>query len=416
MLRGAHMKIKQIIGNKISGEIKKIKHKLLGKANNLGVKRAVFSNFYGFSNYADNNEDRNYNTFAENGYIRNVIANYSAKLVAKSVASVPLLLSHQSQRGEREMVFQHPILELLRQPNPYTSGIDFMEHIAMHQMISGNAYILKIKNSKGDIKELYALRPDRITVEVNERGITGYKYTTNNKEITYKMDQINGECDVLHIRNFHPTNDVLGLSVFESASYSIEQHNQASVWTQALLKNSARPSGVLVVKNENGTNLTEEQYNKLKEQMDECFSGYGNAGRPMLLEGGLEWQSIGYKPVELDLTNSKNAMAREIALAFGVPSYLLGIPGDNTYNNLSEAKTILWEQTVLPMLTNILNYLGNWLRHDYEDKNFNLTYDIEKISIFAEHRERMFDKLNKVDFLTANEKRAILGFPPSKDM
>jgi phage portal protein BeeE len=74
----------------------------------------------------------------------------------------------------------------------------------------------------------------------------------------------------------------------EAGAYAIDQHNEASKWNQALMQNGARPSGALVVQmNKDGdANLSEEQFERLKSQLDEQYSGHSNAGRPMLLEGG----------------------------------------------------------------------------------------------------------------------------------
>src|SRR3546814_1188179 len=84
------------------------------------------------------------------------------------------------------------------------------------------------------------------------------------------------------------------------------------------------------------------------------FQGAANAGRPMLLEGGLKWQSLSLTPADMDFTETKAAAAREIALAFGVPPMLLGLPGDNTYANYQEANRALWRLTILPLVTKIV--------------------------------------------------------------
>ena len=83
--------------------------------------------------------------------------------------------------------------------------------------------------------------------------------------------------------------------------------------------------------------------------MEAQFAGAGNAGRPLLLEGGLKWQAMSLTPADMDFAGLKAAAAREIALAFGVPPMLLGLPGDATYANYREANRALWRLTVLPM-------------------------------------------------------------------
>ena len=98
----------------------------------------------------------------------------------------------------------------------------------------------------------------------------------------------------------------------------------AAAWNRALLENAARPSGALVFDASDGGGLTAEQFDRLKGELLAAYQGSANAGRPMVLEGGLKWQSLALSPAEMDFAELKAAAARDIALAFGVPPMLLG--------------------------------------------------------------------------------------------
>ena len=152
--------------------------------------------------------------------------------------------------------------------------------------------------------------------------------------------------------------------------YSIDQHNNAASWNQALLQNGARPSGAIIVKGADGrpSELTDEQFSWLKEMIEEDFTGAVNADKPMILEGGLDWKEISLSPKDMDFIEGKHSAARDIALAFGVLPQLLGIPGDNTYSNLVEARTTLWEQTILPLAQNTIDHIGRWLAKLYKQE------------------------------------------------
>ena len=125
-----------------------------------------------------------------------------------------------------------------------------------------------------------------------------------------------------------------------------------------MLDNAARPSGALVYEPGDGAGLSGEQFERLRAELEAQFAGAGNAGRPLLLEGGLKWQAMSLTPAEMDFAGLKAAAAREIALAFGVPPMLLGLPGDATYANYKEANRALWRLTVLPMAERILSGLS----------------------------------------------------------
>ena len=159
-------------------------------------------------------------------------------------------------------------------------------------------------------------------------------------------------------------------------------HNASAQWNRALLENAARPSGALVYDGgADAAGLTGEQFDRLKAELADAFAGGGNAGRPMLLEGGLKWQSLSLSPADMDFAELKAAAARDIALAFGVPPMLLGLPGDNTYANYREANRALWRLTLLPLTGKILAGLEEGLRPWFPE--LSLTVDPDRIPALA---------------------------------
>jgi HK97 family phage portal protein len=356
---------------------------------------------------------RDYKQFADEAYIKNVIANRAINMIAHAAASVPIKLFEKSVTGKLPLA-NHPILSLLSRPNPSYSGKEFFAMLYIYRQISGNAYILTVHAANNRPSELYILRPDRVVVLPGENYVpAGYKYTVGGENYIYPVDPITGKSQILHLKNFHPLSDWYGLSPIEAAAYSIDQHNECGQWNQALLQNGARPSGAIVVKDINGkpSKLTNQQYGQLKRSLEEMFEGPANSGRPLLLEGGLEWQEMSLSPKDMDFIEGKHSSARDIALAFGVPPQLLGIPGDNTYSNLAEARIALWEQTIIPLVENVVEHLNNWLIPFYQP-NLELSYDIDSISALAPKRDSTWRRIGDCKFLTINEKRNALGFAP----
>jgi HK97 family phage portal protein len=358
--------------------------------------------------------DRDYAQFAQEAYIKNVIAHRAMDMVSSAAASIKFKLNAIGPKGARREIKIHSVLDILKQPNPAQAMGDFLQALYHYRLISGNAFIQAIGPKDMPPSELYLLRPDRMAV-IAGKGImpAGYRYTVGDRSIDFPIDRISGRSRIAHLKNFHPLNDWYGLSPIEAAAYSIDQHNQSGAWNQALLQNGARPSGALVVRvdGQSGGALSEEQYNRVKHQIDEQFSGAANAGRPILLEGGLEWKEMSLTPKDMDFIEAKNSSARDIALAFGVPPQLLGIPGDNTYANLQEARLALWEQTIIPLVACTTDALNNWLVPMFNDK-VELTPDTDGISALALRNQAIWDRVEKVTFLTDNEKRAAVGYGP----
>jgi HK97 family phage portal protein len=113
----------------------------------------------------------------------------------------------------------------------------------------------------------------------------------------------------------------------------------------------------------------------------------------------------------MDFMEAKHTAAREIALAFGVPPMLLGIPGDNTYANYQEANRAFWRHTVLPLGNRIGAALAQWLGPAF-GKDLALMIDTDRIDALNADRDSLWERVTKAPFLTVNEKRELLGFSP----
>ena len=350
---------------------------------------------------------RNYTALAKEGFMRNPVAYRCVRMIAESAASIPFTL----REGETELD-THPLLDLLKKPNPAMSGTEVFEDWYSYLQIAGNAYFEAVALDD-EIRELYVLRPDRIKVIPGPEGWpSAYEYSAGGRSIRFAQETQNGVSPIYHMALFHPDNDHYGLSPLEAAACAIDIHNAAGAWNKALLDNSARPSGALVYQGrEGGGNLSADQFNRLKAELENAFQGMDNAGRPMLLEGGLDWKSMGYSPREMDFIDAKHTAARDIALAFGVPPMLLGIPGDNTFSNYAEANRNFWRQTILPLVAKTAMALGNWLAPAFGG-DLQLGFNPDRIEALSLEREALWKRIAAADFLTPDEKRSAVGYGP----
>ncbi|WP_404405416.1 phage portal protein [Pelagibacterium halotolerans] len=338
---------------------------------------------------------------ANEGFAKNPVVYRCVRLVAESAARVPLEV-----RDGARVLTDHPVLDLVARPNRRQTGAALLESVYSYLQTAGNAY-LDAALVEGAVKGLYGLRPDRMAVIAGGDGWpVGFSYTANGRTMKLMLDT-EPIPRVLHLSLFHPLDDHYGFAPVEAAQASLETHNAASRWNKALLENAARPSGALVYSAAAG-NLTEDQYQRLKVELEEGFAGAVNAGRPMVLEGGLDWKSIALSPRDMDFLEAKNAAAREIALAFGVPPMLLGIPGDNTYANYAEASRALWRQTVIPLVRRVTAELSAWLAPAFEGAE--LVPDFDGIEELAAERAAEWKRVGEADFLSDAEKRELLGF------
>ena len=131
----------------------------------------------------------------------------------------------------------------------------------------------------------------------------------------------------------------------------------------------------------------------------------------MVLEGGLDWKPMSLTPKDMEFIATKHVAAREIALAFGVPPMLLGIPGDNTFANYAEANRSFWRQTVLPLVGRTAEALTNWLAPAF-GQGLRLTFDSDAIEALSAERQALWARVGAADFITQDEKRAAVGYAP----
>ena len=349
---------------------------------------------------------RDTGTLTRGGFLGNPVGFRAVKLISEAAAALPLILQDAERRYEA-----HPVMTLIRRPNPAQGKAELFEAVYAQILLSGNAYLEAVAGVTGGgvPAELHVLRSDRMSLVPGADGWpVAYDYTVGTRR--HRFDMTGGAAPVCHIRAFHPQDDHYGLSPMQAAATAIEVHNAASRWSKALLDNAARPSGAIVYRGEGGATLTSDQYARLVEEMEAHHQGARNAGRPMLLEGGLDWKPMGFSPSDMEFQKTKEAAAREIAIAFGVPPMLIGIPGDATYANYQEANRAFYRLTVLPLVAKVTASVGHWLS-GFTGEAVELRPDLDQVPALAVERDQQWARVGAADFLTEAEKRAALGLP-----
>ena len=374
-----------------------------GRATNAPAERKTASGFVALHLQGEASwTRRDYGTLAREGFMRNAVAHRSVRMIAEAAGALRWLLY-----DGRQEIDAHPLLDLLARPNQRQAGQSFLEALYGYLLISGNAYCELVV--AGDERELHLLRPDRTSVVTDGAGWpVGIEHGTGRakRRVALRAGEDGG---ALHLRLFHPLDDHYGLPPLEAALTALDLHNASGRWNKALLDNSARPSGALVYAPKDGGNLTEDQFERLRRELEEGYSGATRAGRPLLLEGGLDWKAMGLTPKDMDFVEARNAASRDIALAFGVPPMMLGIPGDNTYSNYQEANRAFYRLTVLPLAERVAAELSAWLSPLF-GTTLRLAIDSDQIDTLSGDRDALWARINAAGFLSEDEKREAVGY------
>ena len=356
-----------------------------------------------------------YQDLAKEGYLKNAIVYRCVNEISKGAGAVDFMLKNNDM-----MVEEHPLLDLLNRPNPLQSSSEFFNSLFGFLLLSGNAYILKVGSEVGSPRELHLLRPDRIQIKGGGKPIPDrYEYIVNGRvQNVFDVDQDTGSSEIKHIKLWNPLDDYYGCSPLQAAAEEVDQHNLSSKHNINLLNNGARPSGAVIFKPKDdqgfAVNLTESQRQQLLTDLNNRFVGSGNAGRPMLLEGDFDWREMGLSPKDMDFINLKHMSATDIALCFGVPSQLVGVPDSQTYSNIAEARLALYEETIIPHLKLIQSDLNEWLVPMFSEE-LEFCYDIDGIPALAERKRKTYENITSAvntGIMTRNEAREIIGLSP----
>ena len=366
---------------------------------------------------------RRFDKLADEGYNQNPIVHRAINLIATAIAGIPWRLYEKGNRSgtliggttaptttpsrRRGMEIEtHPLLDLMARPNPTQGWGKFIEAYVAYLYVAGNSYLWanRANGGKGAPVELWTMRPDRMRIVPDEKQfVAGYTYEVNGKHVDFAAP------DVLHTKMFAPLDDWYGMSPLVVAARAIDVRNAGGDWNLALVQQSGRVPGFFTVKDR----LGDTQFERMREQFIDRYTGRRNVGLPGLLDGGdIGWLEAGKTPLDMDWNNLSTEMARDIALTIGVPPELLGDSKIKTYSNYAEARASFYEETVLPLADITRDELNRWLVPMYGGA-IALDYDHEDIEAVQEQRGRLYQYVGKfATFLTINEQRAILGYPP----
>lgn len=356
------------------------------------------------------NTPANYQAMSKEGYGKNAIAHACIKKIAQASAGIEWELFKKN--GDQE-IEESPILNLMEKPNPLQGWSQFCEAFVSYLLISGNSYIDAVGPESGKPPmELWTMRPDLTKVIPGILGYpVGYEFAFAGQKKTWEVDVLSGKSPILHMKTFNPLDIWYGMSPMEAAIYNIDSYNQANRWNLSLLQNSASPSGILKVLTSDANpsgNLTTEQYERMKEEFIAANTGSKNSGRPILLEGGVDWQSISLSPKDMEWLKGRDVSGIDICNIYGVPAEMLGL-GQKTYSNYQEARLAFYEDTVLPLMDFIQFELNRWLVPMFGD-GIELKYDKDDIEALVQKRESKYTSLVAANWLTINEKRLASGY------
>ncbi len=349
-------------------------------------------------------------------------------LISKEVASiVPVVRNVKTG----EISTEHPILDLLRSPNSDESYKEFITAFASFLLITGENYAISTGLASSEPKEVMVVPPQSINIMVVPNdGITSITYQTNGDAINFKPDKslqsamasnrtryytITDTQELWQTISFNPTINkykVHGMSPFTPLFYQIEQYINADIHNLSLLKRGGRLSGAFTVENE----LTTEQFDRLRQQINELYSGSENAGRIGLFDGDrMEYQELGMNLKDMDFVALKDNVETAIYNALHIP--LPFVKSETmTLANMETAKLTLYDNAVLPLTKRIFEELTLMLMYRYKNsEDLELSFIPQSIPALESRRIAQLKEQSEINVMGINEMRNILGLVDADD-
>lgn len=246
------------------------------------------------------------------------------KILAETVASLPLHLYKKGKNGKNTFAEQHPLYGCLYEtPNEEMTSFEFRETMMTSLLLWGNAYA-RIIRKQGHVTELWYLKPQNMTVERD--GATGkikYTYTDDvtNETFVYKPNQ------VFHIKGLS-YDGVTGISPIGQAREAVGLALATEEYGAKFFGNGARPGGVL----EHPGTLKDPE--RLRESWNKVYQGTRNSHKVAVLEEGMKYHTIGIAPEDAQFLETRKYQVNEICRIFRVPPHLVGDLERATFSNI----------------------------------------------------------------------------------
>jgi len=346
----------------------------------------------------------------------------AVKKVSNSVASLPITLEELATGTHTEL----PQYELLRYPNNFNQKTlpDFLRDSTVFYALDGKVNWLCA--GINTIRSIDILHPDLLhyMFDNDNTTLTEIHYNGTNPQI-YRLDLSDGyyynstrTAFIHHVaQNSTLTRGKSGRSDITALRQEITLYLFTASHNLSLLSNGCRPSGAFILKAPNNmpATLSEEAFNRVKLQIQESYTGAGNAGRPLVLEGGLEWQEMGIKPKDMDFAAMRDMAEQKIYQGFGVPIQLI-MDAKTTANNLQSFRLEFYENRVLPIADLFCAHLNKMLLQRANlHKKYQFKVNRDEVDVLTPRRIEKQKALEASTVYTINEKRAKLKLPPIQD-
>lgn len=340
----------------------------------------------------------------------------AVKILSDGAIDIPFVVR---DKKTGKFIYDHPVLALLAKPNPFTTAELFESELVGYYILTGNNYLNVIGSLKPS--EIYNLSPNNITIQPSSNGYPSvYTYQSAGSgsqafKITDGKFVSNQSSELFHLKNFNPNSlsyQLYGVSELKSCEVEIALHTLANIHNHSLLKNQARPSGLITYKGD--SSLSDEQIESITKTLRDSLAGAGNSGKATFLSGDFNWTQLSESMKDMDFATLYRRTAESIYNTLRIPLPLVS-PDNMTLANMDTAKLNLYDNAVIPLKRLICSFLTKSLMPKYKQESLEITFDESEIETLKSRETNNALAIAKAGILTRDEIRASIGYDPMKD-
>ena len=306
-----------------------------------------------------------------------------------------------SQGDSLTEVTEHPILDLIRNVNPFQNGFELKYLTFSSLEVTGNAYWYLSRGALG-INEIWPLFAHRMTVVQDEMiGVKEYKYGSGIKKRTFTPDEI------VHFKYPSLTDALLGTGPTQQGCQPIDLMDYYNRYEIACLKNGGMPSVVMTM-GENAF-IAPEERKRIESKWKTSYSGPDKQGKLLVGSPGIDIKEIGFSPKEMSYSKGREAALEEICGVYGIPMSFVKVQEVSRAN--AWASLYLYaQQTINPKLILVEQKLN---------EHFTSIWDKDLVLLFddatpVDRDFRLLEKRTNIEtkYSSINEERERDGLDP----
>ncbi|MGC9544015.1 phage portal protein [Streptomyces sp. UG1] len=351
----------------------------------------------------------NFLSYASAGFGKNELVYACIMEKATSLPEAPLRVYGPDGLGEpRE---NHPLRELIANPNPLLSEFEMFQMTVLHMNLAGISFWEIVRDRADRPRELWPLRPDLVRMLRQRNGRTRYGYLLGGGMVDLGTD-------VIAFRYPNPVDPLLGQPPLRPAVRAVALDNEVTDFVTHLVQNRAVPGVVITTQRK----VDEEISNRLATKWKQKFGG-SRRGEPAVLQTGMDVKVLGLNLDQLEFPDLRTISESRICMSFGVPPILVGAKvglDRSTFANYREARQSFWEETIMPDQRLIRDVIVRRLLPEVNDSTFivprrvTVKWDRSQVLALKESEQAIWERANnalRAGAITINDFRRIVGLP-----